>query len=174
MIKRFSYGMPNCLLKPLSNGLLMGKILSAAPAAMPIKLSPYDKPHVSGILTDIDKSIRATARTITHTKLKDKVRTESVLSKAGLRSLTQAVSETSAISVWKSRREMNPLGRLFQTHVSERYQDRLLQPIPGYPEAASNKLAQIWNSMGLSNAKTLGNARSLAQNWYKVNSSLLQ
>ena len=69
---------------------------------------------------------------------------------------------------------MNPLGRLFQTHVSERYQDRLLQPIPGYPEAASNKLAQIWNSMGLSNAKTLGNARSLAQNWYNLNSSLFQ
>ena len=164
LIKRLSYRMPKCLLKPLSNGLLMGKILSAAPAALPIKLSPNDKSNVSSILTDIDKTIRATARTITHIKLTDKVRTETVLSKAGLRSLTQAVSETMAISIWKSRREMNSLGRLFQTHVSERYQDKLLQPIPGYPDAASNKLAQIWNSMKLSNASTLGNARSLAQN----------
>ena len=104
----------------------MGKILSAAPAAMAIKLSPYDKSHVSGILTDIDKSVRATARTITHTKLKDKVRTETVLSKAGLRSLTQAVSETMAISIWRSSREMNPLGGLFQIHVSERYQNTVL------------------------------------------------
>ena len=39
LIKRLSFGMRNCLLKPLANGLLMGKILAAALAAIPIRLS---------------------------------------------------------------------------------------------------------------------------------------
>ena len=73
LIKRLSYGMPNCVLKPLANGLLMGKILAAAPAAIPIRLSTNDKPYLSGILTEIDKSIRATARTITHSKSKSSI-----------------------------------------------------------------------------------------------------
>ena len=79
-----------------------------------------------------------------------------------------------AISIWKARKEMNPLGRMFQNHVSERYKDNLLKPIPGYPEAASNKLAQLWNSMNLSSATTLGSARSLARKWYQQNATLLQ
>ena len=156
----------------------MGKILAAAPAAIPIKLCSNDKPYLSGILTEIDKSIRATARSITRIGLKDKVRTETVLWKAGLRSLTEAVSETMACSIWKARKEMNPLGRMFQNKVSVRftrstYSDKLCQPIPGYPEAASNKLAQAWNEMNLSTAKTLGSARALARKWYKQNATLI-
>ena len=117
LIKRLSYGMPNCVLRPLANGLLMGKILAAAPAAIPIRLSANEKPYLSGILTDIYKSICATARTITRTKLKDKTRTETVLLKAGLRSLTQAVSETIACSIWKAQNEKNPLGQIYQNSV---------------------------------------------------------
>ena len=100
--------MPNCLLKRFVNGLLMGKILAAATAAIPIRLNPNDKPYMAGILEDIDKSIRAAARTITHTKLNDKVRSEITLQKAGLRSLTEAVSTTMATTVWKARNEMKP------------------------------------------------------------------
>ena len=81
----------------------MGKILAATPAALPIRLSTNDKPYLSGTLSEIEKSIRSTARTITHTRLKDKT----VLHKAGLRSVTQAVSETMAISIWKAQKEMN-------------------------------------------------------------------
>ena len=120
LIKRLSYGMPNCVLKPLANGLLMGKILAAAPAAIPIRLNTNDKPYLSGILTEIDKSIRATARTITRTSLNDKVRTETVLWKAGLRSLTQAVSETMACSIWKAQNDKNPLRRIYQNKVPTR------------------------------------------------------
>ena len=69
LIRRLSFGMPNYLLKPLANGLLMGKILAAAPAAIPIRIDPNDKPYLAGILKEIDKAIRATARTITRTKL---------------------------------------------------------------------------------------------------------
>ena len=58
----------------------------------------------------------------------------------------------------------DPLERMFQNHVSERYKDNLLKPIPGYPEAALNKLAQLWNYMNLSCATTLGSARLLALN----------
>ena len=95
--------MPNCLLKPLANGLLNGKILAAAPAAIPIRICPNDKPYMAGILNDIDKSIRATARTITRTNLKDKIRSEVILQKSGLRSLTEAVSVTMASLIWKAR-----------------------------------------------------------------------
>ena len=83
LIRRLSFGMPNCLLRPFANGLLMGKILAAAPAAIPIRVDPNDKLYLAGILNEIDKAIRATARTITRTKLTDKVRSEVTLSKAG-------------------------------------------------------------------------------------------
>ena len=174
LIKRLSYGMPNCLLKPISNGILMGKILAAAPAAIPIRLNPNDKPYLSGILNDIDKSIRATARTITHTKLTDKLKSELVLHKAGLRGLTEAVIEIMACAIWKARREMNPLGRIFQNKVSTRNtrstsHDNLCQPVPGHPQSAANKLAQIWNNLNLSSAKTLGCVRTSAQRWYREN-----
>ena len=47
------------------------------------------------------------------------------------------------------------------------------QPVPGYPEAAANKLAQVWNEMNLSNAKSLNSAKSVAQKWYNQNSKSL-
>ena len=121
----------------------MGKILASAPAAIPISLDSNEKPYLKGILTEIDKSIRSTARTITRTSLKDKVKTETVLWKAGLKSLTESVSESMACSIWKARNDMNPLGHIFQNCASKRYKHKLCKPIPGYPEAASNKLAQI-------------------------------
>jgi len=137
--------------KLLANGLLMGKILAAAPAAISIRLNPNDKPYVAGILDDIDKAIRATARTITCTKFTDKVRSEVVLQKTGLCSLTEAVSKTMASAVWKARKEMNPLGLIFQNRSSLKntqsaYNDNLCQPVPGHPEAAANKLAQVWKN----------------------------
>ena len=42
----------------MANGLLMGKILAAAPAAIPIRLSSIDKTYLSGIWNDIEKSIK--------------------------------------------------------------------------------------------------------------------
>jgi hypothetical protein len=178
LIRRLSYGMPNVLLKPLAKGLLMGKILAAAPAAIPIKLDPNEKPYLSGILNEIDKSIKATARTITRTSLKDKIRSDIVLSRAGLRSLTEAVSETMACAIWKARKEMNPLGCIFKNNHSNRNtrsssNDKLCQPVPGHPEAATNKLAHSWNIMNLHSAKTLGSVRTSARLWYKQNAILL-
>ena len=171
--------MPNSVLKPLAHGLLMGKILASAPAAIPIRLSPYDKPYLFGTIKEIDKSIRATARTITRTSLKDKIKTETVLHKAGLRSLTQCVSEAMACSIWRARNEMNPLGLLFQNSTPKRLtrssnSKMLCQPIPGHPEAATNKLARVWNIMDLSSAKTLGSAKTLARKWYNQNAALIQ
>ena len=164
--------MPNYLLTPLTNGLLMGKLLSAAMAAIPVKLCPYDKPYLAGILNDLEKSIRAAARTISRTKLTDKIQSEVVLQKAGLRSLTEAVCMTMATTVWKARKEMNLLGCVFNNKLSSKItrsmsSNNLCQPIPGHPEAAINKLAQVWNLMNLGSAKTLGCAKSLAQKWYR-------
>ena len=72
LIRWLSFGMPQCLLKPIANCLLMGKILLVATAAIPIRLCSNDKPYLSGVLDQIDKSIRATARTIAQINLKDK------------------------------------------------------------------------------------------------------
>ena len=133
---------------------------------------------MSGILNDIDKSIKATARTITRTSLTDKVRSEIVLWKAGLRGLTEAVSETMACAIWKARKDMNPLGRIFTNKLSTRNtrstnSDNLCQPVPGHPAAAANRLAQIWNILNLSSAKSLGSVRTSAQEWYKLNAKCL-
>ena len=157
----------------------MGKILAAAPVAIPIRLNMNDKPYLSGILNEIDKSIRATARIITRTSLNDKVRSEIVLSKAGLPALTEAVSESMACAIWKARCEMSPLGKIFKNKLSTRQtrstnSEKLCQPVPGHPEAAANKLAQTWNVMNLSSAKTLGRVRSAARKWYKENAKSLQ
>ena len=70
----------------------------------------YLAKSISGILTDIDKSIHATARTITPTSLKDKTRTETVLWKDGLCSLTQAFTENMACSIWKAQNKKNHCG----------------------------------------------------------------
>ena len=150
----------------------MGKILSAATAAIPIKLCPYDKPYLAGILNDIEKSIRSAARTISRVKLTDKIRSEVVLHKAGLRSLTETVCVTMASTAWKARKEMNPLGCIFKNKLSLKNtrsssSNNLCQPIPGHPEAAINKFAQVWNLTNLGSAKTLGCAKALAQKWFR-------
>ena len=131
--------MPNFLLKPFAHGIVMWKILSAATAAIPIKLNPIDKPYLSGTLCEIDKAIKATARTITKTKLTDKVNSEIVLHKAGLRCLTEAVSELMACEIWKGRNNMNPLAGIFERkpHVKSTCSassDKLHHPVPGYPQ----------------------------------------
>ena len=36
--------------------------------------------------------------------------------------------------------------------------ENICQPVPGHPEVAANKLAQIWNILNLNSAKSLGSA----------------
>ena len=125
-----------------------------------------------GVLTDIDKSIKATARIITKTKLTDKIRSEVTLWRAGLRSLNEAVSVTMASSIWKARKEMNTLGSIIESkHALKNTRSvtrlNLCQPVPGHPEVAANKLAQIWNAMNLNKAKTLSSAKASVHEWFK-------
>ena len=129
----------------------MGKILTAAPAAIPIRLNSNEKPYLSGILNDIEKFIKATARVITRTSLKDRIRSEIVLQKAGLRGLNEAVIESMALAIWKARHKMDPMGCIFQNKVSARAtrlakSGKLCQPVPGHIENAANRLAQVWNT----------------------------
>ena len=63
---------------------------------------------------NINCALKSAARTITRTRLKDKVRSETVLQKAGLRCLNEMVAYSSAMMVWQSKSNMDPLGaRLF-------------------------------------------------------------
>ena len=81
--------MPNNLLKMFTNGLLMGKVLASAPAPLPIRTAE-DQPTYT-VVENINKAIKATARTITKTKLTDRICSNVVLERAGLRSLNEIV-----------------------------------------------------------------------------------
>ena len=98
MIHRLSYSMPPHLLATLANGLLMGKILTACPVTIPVRLNDTDRSFVT-VTDDINKAIKATARTITKTKLSMKIRSEDVLRKANLRCLNEAVASITALTV---------------------------------------------------------------------------
>ena len=164
LIKRLSFCIPNYLLKPLSHGILLGKILSAAPAAIPLKSQNQNKLFQSGLFEDINKAIKATARTITKIKLTDRISSDTVLWKAGLPSLSEAVSTNMASLIWKARNQMNPLGKIFETNnstISTRAlkNEKLTASVPGHPEAASNHLANVWNTCDLKSAKSLNEAK---------------
>ena len=120
LIYRLSFSMPPHLLSMFANGLLMGKILSACPVTIPVRLKTDERSLIS-VTEEINKAIKSTARTITKTKLSEKVRSEEVLWKAGLKCLNEAVASITATTVWKAKQTMNPLGCcLFQEKPSIR------------------------------------------------------
>ena len=45
--------------------------------------------------------------------------------------------------------------------------ERLFSHIPGHPEAASNILANIWNTLDLKSAKSVTAAKTPAKNYFK-------
>ena len=99
------------MLKILTNGLLVGKIMAAAPAAIPFRINLEDK-GANTVTEEINLALKSAARTITRTKLTDKIRSEVVLERAGLRNLNELVASASATMVWKSKMNMDPLGTL--------------------------------------------------------------
>ena len=146
----------------------MGKILAAASAAIPIKTSNNDKLFQSGILEDIDKAIKSATRTITKTKLTDKVSSDIVLWKAGLPHLNEAVSKCMASLIWKARNQVNPLGKIFETSKSSMNtrsskNEKLSSYVPGHFEAASTNLAKLWNTLDLKSARSITEAKLLVK-----------
>ena len=151
----------------------MGKILSACPVTIPVRLHSDDKSFIS-VTEDINKAIKATARTITKTKLSDKIRSEDILHKANLKCLNEAVASIMALTVWKSKQSMDPLGYcLFQENPSikstrSKSSKEIRPPVPGYPTMAANVMARVWNSVpGLENASSVGAAKALSRKWAK-------
>ena len=118
LIHRLSFSMPPHLLTMFANGLLMGKILSASPVTIPVRLNSDDRSCIV-VTEEINRSIKSTARTITRTKLSDKVRSEDVLKKANLKCLNECVASITVVTVWKAKQSMNPLGqRLFKKKLA--------------------------------------------------------
>ena len=151
----------------------MGKILAAAPATILVWLDLEDK-NLNIVTEEINKAIKCPARAITRIKLADKVRSELVLSKAGLRGLNEATSSAMAILLWKSKHTMNPLGtRLFARQDHKRNtrfaeSENISPPVPGFHMLPANLLAKIWNTVpGLQTATTLGAAKTIARKWSK-------
>ena len=124
------------------------------------------------VTEEINKAIKATARSITRTKLSDKVRSEDTLHKAGLKCLNEAVASVTATTIWKSKQSMNPLG---QCLFKERQMSRVTRsvsssdvrpPVPGYPMLSTNIMTRVWNSnSALQTAFTLAAARTAALKW---------
>ena len=63
LMYRLSFGVPSNFLRLLANGLVIQKILAAAPAAIPFKIE-YDD-CAANLVTKIKRSIKSVARTIT-------------------------------------------------------------------------------------------------------------
>ena len=154
--------MPPHLLTTFANGLLMGKIMAFSPVNIPTRLNMDDHyQNYTGVTEDINKSIKATARTITKSKLSDKIRSEVLLQKSGLKCLNEAVASTTAVTVWKAKTFMDPLGqRIFREKTNLQCTrsttandiDLLVQ---GYPTLSTNIMARIWNAVpGLQHATT--------------------
>ena len=174
IISCLSYSMPHHLLKVFTHGLLVGKIMAAVPASVPFRINHEDKGAIT--LTDkINCSIKSASRTITRISLKDKIPSEIVLQKAGLRSLNEMVASFSATMVWRSKARMDPLGSLlFPTEtnssrtMSSRSQNcnKARLPAPGNDLLAANLLARAWNeARDVQNATNLGAAKLAASKW---------
>jgi hypothetical protein len=72
MIYCLSFGVPSNMLRLLANGLVIGKILAAVPAAIPFILAHDDR--AANLATkNINQLIKSVAQTITKTALSDKV-----------------------------------------------------------------------------------------------------
>ena len=82
-----------------------------------------------------------------------------------------------AVTVWKSKNYMNPLGQcLFQNFkkgpsvrsTRSQFTNDICLPVPGFPTLASNIMAKIWNSVPeLQRAATLGAAKAISPKWAK-------
>ena len=119
-----------------------------------------------------NKAIKSTARTITKTKLTDKIHSEKVLQKANLRCLNESVASIMAVTVWKAKKSMNPLGQIFETSSAKMNtraskNERLFSSVPGHSEAASNTLANLWNHLDLKSANSMTAAKTLARSYFK-------
>ena len=103
----------------------------------------------------IDCAIKSAACTIARVRLKDKIRTEIVLKKAGLRSLNELVACASATMVWKSKMCMDPLAELLFSNQETNPVKSILTrsetnnkarlPVPGCGSVAANLLLRAWN-----------------------------
>ena len=75
----------------------MGKVLATARINIPTRLHSDNCYHgYVGVTEDINRAIKATARTITKSRLSDKICSEVLLQKAGLKCLNEAVASITA------------------------------------------------------------------------------
>ena len=146
--------------------------MAAAPAAIPCRICSSDTGAIT-VTDKIDLAIKSAARVITRTCLKDRLRTKTVLQRAGLHCLNEMVASASAVMVWKSKKCMNPLGSLLfppktenplsKMELRSSNSDNAKQPVPGYSTPAANILARIWNEAPkLQHASSVGAARLVA------------
>ena len=159
--------------------------MAASPAAIPYPIinectPDYRENQRKGAVTlteQINMAVKSAARTITRTRLSDKIPSKSVLNKAGLRNVDKMMALASAVMVWKSKLSWDPLGKcLFPAqninantvNTRSSKSDKIKMPVPGNPNLAVNLMATGWNeNPELRNATTLGSAKTAAKKWAK-------
>ena len=106
--------------------------------------------------------------------MSDKINSETVLSKANLKCLNEAVASITATTVWKSKQLMDPLGQCLFHEIPKSIttrssaSDKIPQPVPGYSMLATNIMARVWNAIPeLRNANSLGAAKAISKKWAK-------
>ena len=129
-------------------------------------------------IDEIDCALKSAARTVTRTHLKDKIRSNVVLQRAGKKGFDEIVAYSSAVMVWKSKQRMDPLGSLlfpekqinpdFNIELRSARSSKTDIPVPGHGTLAANLLARSWNeSTDIQNATTLSAAKTAARKWSK-------
>ena len=145
------------------------------PAAVPFRINHNDK-GANTITEKINCAIKSAARSITRTRLTDKIRSDTILQKADLQNLNEMIAYTSAVTIWKSKMSMDPLGsKLFPSKMinpsrnivtRSKSSNQAKAPVPGCSILAVNLLARTWNeSSELQSAKNLNAAKRAARKW---------
>ena len=86
--------------------------------------------------------------------------------------MNESVASITAVTVWKAKQSMNPLGkRLFQERKSTKStrlesSNQIRPPVPGFPNVALNIMARVWNDVpDLHSASSLSAAKAISRKW---------
>ncbi len=109
-VRRLSRYLPPVYLAKVAQALLIGKITYAAPATLAPRLC--DSEPVTSMSNKLQICINNAARAILKLTRNDKLRTETLLNRAGLPSLNRQLIKGIAIECWRAVNMSTPLGAL--------------------------------------------------------------
>ncbi len=166
-VKRLSRYLPPSHLGEVASSFLTGKLSYAAPATFVPRLT-VNEPVVTAS-NKLQVCINNAARMVLGSSKLDKIRTETLLVKAGLPSLNRLVVKSIAIECWRALNMKTPLGSVIAGgHKASRLtrmtsSDKLGPPFRFPRDSMAWHAVRIWNSCeNLRSASTIHSARRAA------------